>query len=42
MIFSSDVVPYIEETIKKYKINPMLLEVEIVESPSPYDVFYIC
>ncbi|MDY0100568.1 MAG: EAL domain-containing protein [Bacilli bacterium] len=41
MIFSSDVVPYIEETIKKYKINPMLLEVEIVESPSPYDVLYL-
>lgn len=41
MIFSSDVVPFMEQTIKKYKINPMLLEVEIVESPSPYDVLYL-
>lgn len=41
MIFSSDVVSFIEKTIAKYKINPMLLEVEIVESPSPYDVLYL-
>ncbi|MFA5443004.1 MAG: EAL domain-containing protein [Bacilli bacterium] len=40
-VFSADIAENIEKLIKKYQISPLLLEVEIVESPSPYDVLYL-
>jgi EAL domain-containing protein (putative c-di-GMP-specific phosphodiesterase class I) len=40
-VFTADIADYIEKTIKKYQVSPLLLEVEIVESPSPYDVLYL-
>lgn len=40
-IFTVDIAAYIEKTIKKHSINPLLLEIEIVEAPSPYDVLYL-
>ena len=40
-IFTVDISAYIEKTIKKHSINPLLLEIEIVEAPSPYDVLYL-
>ena len=40
-LFTVDIAGYIETIIKKYEINPLLLEVEIVESPSPYDVLFL-
>ena len=36
-----DIVSHIEAMVKKYAISPLLLEVEIVESPSPYDVLFL-
>ncbi|MDD3938843.1 MAG: EAL domain-containing protein, partial [Bacilli bacterium] len=40
-VFSATIADYIEQTIKKHQVNPLLLEIEIVESPSPYDVLYL-
>ena len=40
-LFTVDIAGYIETMIKKYGVNPLLLEVEIVESPSPYDVLFL-
>lgn len=40
-LFTVDIAKFIEEKIKKYEINPLLLEIEIVESPSPYDVLFL-
>lgn len=40
-LFTVDIAKYIENTIKKHNINPLLLEIEIVESPSPYDVLFL-
>ena len=40
-VFSANIADYIEQTIKKHQVSPLLLEIEIVESPSPYDVLYL-
>ncbi len=40
-LFTVDIAKFIEKTIKTYEINPLLLEIEIVESPSPYDVLFL-
>ncbi len=40
-VFTADIAEYIAKTIQKYQISPLLLEIEIVESPSPYDVLYL-
>lgn len=40
-LFTVDIAKHIEQTIKKYGVNPLLLEIEIVESPSPYDVLFL-
>ena len=40
-LFTVDIADFIEKTIVKYGVNPLLLEVEIVESPSPYDVLFL-
>ncbi|MFA7378236.1 MAG: EAL domain-containing protein [Bacilli bacterium] len=40
-VFTADIADFIEEAIKKYEVSPLLLEIEIVESPSPYDVLYL-
>lgn len=40
-VFTADIAEYIEKTFQKYQVSPLLLEIEIVESPSPYDVLYL-
>ena len=40
-LFTMDIVSHIEAMVKKYAISPLLLEIEIVESPSPYDVLFL-
>lgn len=40
-LFTADIAKFIENMILKYGVNPLLLEIEIVESPSPYDVLFL-
>lgn len=40
-LFTGNIVNYITQTTAKYNINPMLLEIEIVESPSLQDILLL-
>ncbi|MCH4236136.1 MAG: EAL domain-containing protein [Bacilli bacterium] len=40
-LFQTDLVGFVSSKINEYKVNPMLIEVEIIESPASRDVLYL-
>lgn len=40
-IFTTDIITIIDRLLATYKVNPLLLEVEIVESPALKDILYV-